>query len=90
MGSYIGGQRVLPDGTVHGVTCDQRISVDPPAYPPSINQTFPAIAYDPSAAHALVVWSDQGHYDPDIDPGIWGRLWVPLERVWLPLVLQAG
>ena len=40
------------------------------------------------AGHALVVWHDTGHYNPDTDSGIWGRFWVPTEQLMLPLVLR--
>lgn len=57
--------------------------------PPSHQHAYPAIAYSADAGQALVVWQDIGHYDPDTDAGIWGRFWVPTERVLLPLVLRA-
>ena len=86
----INGQRVLPDGTVHNPSADLRVSQDPGSYPPSQDQTHPAIAYSPAAGHALVVWQDTGHYAPDTDTGIWGRLWTPTRRVLLPLILRAS
>jgi hypothetical protein len=84
----INGQRVLSDGKVHHPGADERVSRDPQGYPPSQDQFAPAIAYSPHAGHALVVWQDTGHHDPDTDDGIWGRLWVPTERVLLPLVIR--
>ena len=49
---------------------------------------MPAMAYNTNADHALVVWQDSGHYAPDTDEGTWGRFWVPVERVMLPLVMR--
>ena len=66
---------------------DKRVSKDPGSLPPSEDQVHPAIAY--GSGHALAVWQDVGHHDPDSDSGIWGRFWVPTERVVLPLVLRA-
>ena len=66
------------------------MSKDPDGYPPSEDQDYPAIAYNADAGHALVVWQDSGHYNPpDTDEGIWGRFWVPIERVMLPLVMRS-
>jgi hypothetical protein len=85
----INGQRVLPDGTVYNPSVDKRVSRDPGSYPPSQDQYNPAIACSPDAGHALVVWQDAGHYAPDTDTGIWGRFWMPTERVLLPVVMCA-
>jgi hypothetical protein len=63
------------------------VSKDPEEYPPSTDQQNPALAWGGVAGHALAVWHDTGHYDPDTDSGIWGRFWVPIERVMLPPVL---
>jgi hypothetical protein len=84
------GQRVLPDGTAPKAGINQRVSQDPPLLPLSGDQDYPAIAYHPSSGHALVVWQDN-RYNPDRAYwGIWGRIWMPVERVFLPLVLRAS
>ena len=88
MDAVINGQRVLPDGTAPCHSVDKRVSKNPEGYPPSQDQQNPAIASSDVAGHALVVWHDTGHYNPDTDSGIWGRFWVPTEQVMLPLVLR--
>jgi hypothetical protein len=38
--------------------------------------------------NALVVWQDN-RYAPDRGYwGIWGRIWVPVDRIFLPLVMR--
>jgi hypothetical protein len=38
--------------------------------------------------NALVVWQDN-RYNPDRGQwGIWGRIWVPMVRTFLPLVTR--
>jgi hypothetical protein len=80
------GQRVLPDGTAPKASTNQRVSLDPPSLPPSPYQELPAIAYQPSTGHALVVWQDGRHFADRGDYGIWGRIWMPVDRVFLPLL----
>jgi hypothetical protein len=86
VGDFIYGQRVLPDGTAPGASANERVSRDPAGLPPSTDQEYPAIAYNPDAGNALVVWHDSGHYTDRGEWGIWGRIWVPVDRVFLPLV----
>ncbi len=86
MYSLIYGQRILSDGTVRGQSINQRVSKDPDWLPPSTNQQEPAIVYNWTADKALVAWQDYGHYS---NWGIWGRIWAPVERVWLPLILKS-
>ena len=84
------GQRVLLDGTVQNPSVNQRVSLDSPLHLPSYDQESPAIAYHPDTGNALVVWQD-ARYDPDRGPwGIWGRFWVAVDRIYLPLVLRAA
>lgn len=46
------------------------------------------MAYHPGNGRSLVVWQD-GRYAPDRgDWGIWGRFWVPADRIYLPLLLR--
>jgi hypothetical protein len=68
---------------------NQRISRNPANLPPSIDQEQPAIAYNPNTGNALVAWHDSGHYTDRGEWGIWGRIWVPTERAFLPLI-QSG
>lgn len=49
------------------------------------------MAYNPNADNALVAWHDHGH-DSEVEVGywgIWGRIWAPVERVMLPLILKS-
>ncbi len=49
-----------------------------------------AVAYNPGTGHALVAWHDD-RYEAERGPwGIWGRLWVAVDRVYLPLVLRSA
>ena len=86
------GQRVLPDGTVVGAGVNERVSEDPYYMAtPSAEQASPAMAYNPSAGNALVAWHDHGHYS-EVDAGywgIWGRMWAPAWRQYLPVVLKS-
>jgi len=84
--SLIYGQPVLSDGIVRGAGVNQRVSKDPDWLPPSADQQEPAIAYNWTADNALVAWQDYGHYS---NWGIWGRIWAPVERVWLPLIFKS-
>jgi len=84
------GQRVLPDGTALNADTNVRVSWDPPGHPASGDQEYPAIAYHPGMENALVVWQDN-RYAPDRGQwGIWGRVWVPAERIFLPLVVRGA
>ena len=48
------------------------------------------MAYNPNADNVLVAWQDHGHYDEtEVDYwGIWGRIWAPAWKVYLPLTLK--
>jgi len=49
------------------------------------------MAYNPTGGNVLVGWQDHGHYSEGEAGhwGIWGRIWAPVERVLLPLVLKS-
>ncbi|MBN1180352.1 MAG: hypothetical protein JXD18_14160 [Anaerolineae bacterium] len=89
--TFIFGERVGFDGSVSDSGVNERVSVNPPGYPPSNSQTEAAIAYGYWAESSLVAWQDSGHLLP-APPylGIWGRIWGPSERVFLPLVLRSN
>ncbi len=58
---------------------------------PSMNQAYPAMAYNYNAGNALVAWQDHGHYS-ETDAGywgVWGRIWAPRLPIALPLVLKS-
>jgi hypothetical protein len=66
------------------------VSLDSPLHPPGYDQDRPAIAYNPGTGHALVAWHDD-RYELDRGLwGIWGRLWMPVDRLYLPLVLRVA
>ena len=66
------------------------MSLDSPLHPISHDQQSPAVAYNPGTGHALVAWHDD-RYELERGPwGIWGRLWVAVDRLYLPVVLRAA
>jgi hypothetical protein len=76
---------------VHGASVNQRVSKDPDGLLPSADQQVPTMAYNPNADNTLVAWQDHGHYS-EVEVGywgIWGRIWAPVERVMLPLILKS-
>jgi hypothetical protein len=66
------------------------VSKDSPLHPTSYDQESPAIAYNPGTGNALVVWQDSRYNADRGDWGIWGRIWVPADRIYLPAVLRAA
>ena len=74
-----------------GASVNQRVSRDPDWLPPSGDQEGLVMAYNPTAGNALVAWHDHGHYSEEEAGhwGIWGRIWAPVGRVWLPLILKS-
>ncbi len=85
--TFIFGERVNFDGSVVGANFNERVSLDPPAYPPSNSQTEVEIAYSYGSESSLVAWQDSGHILP-MPPylGIWGRIWWPSDPMFLPMI----
>jgi hypothetical protein len=69
---------------------NQRVSLDSPLHLPSYDQEMPAVAYNSGTGHALVAWHDDRYEAERGLWGIWGRLWVAVDRVYLPLVLRVA